>query len=105
MRALGYDVDIDTPFGRQTVSFDLQKVSADVTEQLVTDAWPQLEARAQAAVPLLVSDAIYHARPEVEAQKKDMLKQAGILAGLLAVAVIGAAWYVGPAPARRRAAA
>lgn len=102
---LGYDVEIDTPLGKQTVSFDLEKVSKDVTKQLVSDAWPQLETKARQAIPTFVADAMTHARPEVEAQKKQLVQQAGLLVGLLAVSVIGAAWYVGrPAerPKRKR---
>lgn len=103
---LGYDVELDTPFGKRTVSFDLEKVSHDVTTQFVADAWPQIEERAHQALPWLVGDAIQYARPEVDAQKKSLIKQGGVLVGLLAISVIGAAWYVGrPGVRRRRVAA
>lgn len=100
--ALGYDVELDTPFGTRTVSFDLEKLSRDVSAQLITDAWPQIENKARLALPTFVGDAIQYARPEVESQKEKFIKQAGVLVGLLAISVIGAAWYVGRAPATRR---
>lgn len=100
--ALGYDVELDTPLGKRTVSFDLEKLSDDVTTQLVADGWPKIQQKAQAALPQLVSEAIVYARPEVDSQRKRLVKQGAVLVGLLAVAVIGAAWYVGrPASARR----
>jgi hypothetical protein len=102
MTALGYDVPIDTPLGPRTISFDLDKVSADVSAQLVTDAWPLIEAQARQALPTFVGDAVTYARPELDAQKDSLIKQGGVLVGLLALSVIGAAWYVGRAPSTRR---
>lgn len=107
LRPLGYDIEVDAGFmGKQTVSFDLDKVSKDVATAITTEAWPQIEARAAAALPGFVDAAVARARPaataEVDRALAEGKKTAMVLVGLLAGAVLIAAWYVG-APAPRRA--
>lgn len=63
--ALGYDVQIDTPIGVQTVSFDLDKVSKDVATAVVNEAYPQLEKKAKASLPSFVDAAYQHAQPHI----------------------------------------
>lgn len=100
-QALGYDVEIDTPLGTRTVSFDLEKVSDDVTTQLVSDVWPKLEKRARASLPAFVNQAVTHARPEVEKERDKLVGKLALLTGLLAATVVGAAYYVGTPAAKR----
>lgn len=62
-RALGYDIDIDTPLGKQTVSFDLDQVSKDVSDAIIKEAWPKLEVRAAQALPAFMDVAVEEAKP------------------------------------------
>lgn len=64
-QALGYDVVMDTPIGEQVVSFDLKKLSRDVTAQLVADARPRIELE----IPAFVDQAVERARPSVRAER------------------------------------
>lgn len=100
-QALGYDVEIDTPLGTRTVSFDLEKVSDDVTTQLIADAWPKVEDKARAALPAFVNQAVTHARPDIERERDMLVGKLALLTGMLAVSVIGAAYYVGAGGAQR----
>lgn len=61
--ALGYDIDINTPLGVQKVSFDLDKVSKDVSDAIVAQAYPQFESRARQSIPTFVQDAYKSAQP------------------------------------------
>lgn len=110
LEPLGYDIEVDAGFmGKQIVSFDLEKVSKDVATAVTSEAWPELEARARAALPSFVDAAVAQAQPAASAEIDRALaegKKTGmVLVGLLAGAMLIAAWYVGaPAPARRVAA-
>lgn len=110
---LGYDIELDTPVGVQTVSFDLQKVSNDLTSQLIADAWPKVMVEAEKSMPVLVDQAYAAAAPHLYAERDQALvlidervasvKKVGLFAvGAIAVAVIGSAIYL-KSPKSRRA--
>lgn len=102
MGAFGYDIEVDTPLGPKTVTFDLEKVSKDVSDALIAQAWPQLESRARAALPSFVDDAIAHAQPTVDAEIDSAKKTAALLVGLFSISVLVGAYYIGSAPASSR---
>ncbi len=55
--ALGYDLVIDTPFGKQTVSLPLEKMTQDLSKQAVEAAWPSIQTKLNAEMPKLLATA------------------------------------------------
>lgn len=95
--ALGYDVLVDTPIGQQTFSFDLEKVSADVAQAVGDKAWPIAEAKARAALPSFVEQAVAEARPYLHEERDAILGKVATT-GLVLIASLGltlaaASWY------------
>jgi hypothetical protein len=106
---LGYDIELQTPLGRQKVSFDLDKVARDMAEAATREAWPRIEAKATEALPRFVDQAIVRARPSVRSERDIAIRQAGaaidqrmkqakLIATLtvisLAAVAFGSAWYL-----------
>jgi len=91
---LGYDVQIDTPIGVQTVSFDLDKVSKDVATAVVAEAYPLVEQRARKSLPSFVNEGYSHAQPLIRKEVthvEDRAKKLGLeLAAGLALSIVGA---------------
>jgi hypothetical protein len=97
MAALGYDVIIDTPIGQQTVSFDLDKVSADVAAAVSEKAWPIAEQKARQALPSFVDQAVTEARPYLHEERDAILRKV-TTTGLVLIVSFGltlaaASWY------------
>jgi hypothetical protein len=96
-QALGYDVIIDTPIGQQTVSFDLDKVSADVAQAVADKAWPIAEAKARAALPTFVAQGVEEARPYLHQERDELLRKVTttglVLVVSLGLSLAAASWY------------
>lgn len=103
--ALGYDVDIDTPVGTQTVSFDLDKVSQDVSEAMVAKSWPLVEARAHQSLPMFVDQAVVEAKPHLDAYISKITQSGMLFVGALGLTLFAVSWYQKQPVSRRRSAA
>lgn len=97
MQALGYDLVIDTPVGAQTISFDIDKVGADLAQTVTTHAWPLLETKARAALPSFVDQGVAHAAPQLQEQGEQLARKLTTRGLWLVVALgvtLGAvSWY------------
>lgn len=97
LTALGYDVDIGTPFGRQTVSFDLDKVSTDVTAAMMDKGWPLLESRASALIAREREQAFQQADERIASIKRGAL----MFGAATVLTLLIARWWTAPKTGRR----
>jgi len=106
--ALGYDLVIDTPFGKQTISLPLEKMTQDLSKQ--DAAWPSVQKKIYAEMPKMLEtaedQAIKVLLPKIMPQiEKEAVKVAnltiqqvtpGVIAGVGAIVASTwlAAWWV-----------
>ncbi len=65
---LGYDLVIGTPIGNQKISIPLEAMAQAAGTQAANTAWPILQAKINAAVPGLLSQATTAGRKALEAE-------------------------------------
>jgi len=97
---LGYDLTVQTPIGKQTITIPLEQVAADGAKMAVAAAWPEVQKRVKQDLPGVVNDALDEAQPRVRAEADRAVDRATARAALVAsalgvVVVLSALWIRG----------
>jgi hypothetical protein len=95
--ALGYDLVVDTPIGKQTISIPLEQAASDAAKVAVAAAWPEVQKRVNQDLPGVVDKALDEAQPRVRSEADRAIDVASeraslIAAGLGVIVVLSALW-------------
>ena len=101
----GYDLIVDTPIGKQTISIPLEQAASDAAKVAVEAAWPEVQKRVNEDLPGVVNKALDQAQPRVRAEADravdEASKRAAMIATGLGVAMVLSALWVRRALKRR----
>lgn len=97
LRGLGATYSIGTPVGKVNISVPVEQIAADAAGAAVDAAWPAIQQKINAELPLLVKKALDQAQPRIRAEADRAIdagtSRAAMIATGVVVVVIGAAWW------------
>lgn len=85
---------IQTPMGPQVFDVPVEDMAATAGRAAVQAAWPEIQVRMHAELPVVVDKALDRAQPRTRAEVDRAIGSAALIAVGVAAVTLGTGWWV-----------